>query len=304
MSFARFLPAVVSLALVGCPGRPVAPIPSPVSQAQVALSHLPPLKPAQGHYALWAIADATTSEGVAFLVAEDGHLTDLAGSPWDGRATFALPRADLKELRLTQEPPAASHRTPSKQLLLKGPVQSGKADLALAAPFEPGALETSTGSYLLDNPSTESLADMNGVCFMNERRSGGGLQVPFPPPEEWGYESWIELKGKMLPLGKFVDPDGPDDWNGYSGRMPPFPGEDFNENLPEGITGGFNLPDLRGARLIISVESRSLKREEVYPSAIRLFEATIPLDAEHYKAYPMRNVAAEGLPGGTATLVD
>lgn len=302
MAFARYMLPVVLFALVGCPG-PQSAI-SKASRAQLALSHLAPIKPAQGHYAVWAIAGATSSVGQPFLVGDDGRLTTLEGAPWDGTLTWTLERADLKQVLVTQEPPTASDRTPSKQAILRGSVANGKATLALAAPFEPGALEGATGSYVLDNPSTNSLGDMNGVCFMNERRTGGGLLLPFPPPEEWGYETWIELKGHMLPLGKFVDPDGPDDWNGFSGRTPPFPGEDFDKNLPEGLETGFNLPDLRGERLIVSVESRSLNREEVYPSAIRVFEATIPLDAEHYKAYPLRNVAADGLPTGTVTLLE
>ena len=40
------------------------------------------------------------------------------------------------------------------------------------------------------------------------------------------------------------------------------------------------------------------------PPSIRVFEATIPADAEHYKAYRMRNVAADGLPRGTVTVLD
>lgn len=302
MSVARYMLAVLLLGLVGCPGPQPGP-PAAVTRVQLAVSRLTPLKREQGHYALWAIATATTSAGQAFLVDEAGALTTLEGTPWDGRVSTPIPRADLRQVLVTLEPPTSTDRAPAKQAILRGSVANGKATLALAAPFEPGSLEGATGSYLLDNPSTESLGDMNGICFMNERRSAGGLQLPFPPPEEWGYESWIELKGHLLPLGKFVDPDGPDDWNGYSGRVPPFPGEDFNENLPAGIETGFNRPDLRGARLIVSVEPRSLQREEVFPS-IRVFEATIPMDAEHYKAYRMRNVAADGLPSGSLMVLD
>lgn len=302
MSFVRFLLAALVMGLVGCPGPHFHP-PSTTTRMQLQLERLTPLKREQGHYAVWAIAGASTSVGTPFLVSESGGLTTLEGTAWDGRAMLPFARAELGQVLVTLEPPTSTDRTPAKQAILRGGVANGKATLTLAAPFEPGALETATGSYLLDNPSTESLGDMNGICFMNERRSAGGLQLPFPPPEAWGYESWIELKGQLLPLGKFVDPDGPDDWNGYSGRVPPFPGEDFNENLPAGLETGFNQPDLRGAKLIVSVEPRSLQREEVFPS-IRVFEATIPMDAEHYKPYRMRNVAADGLPRGTVTVLD
>lgn len=302
MSSPRYLAPVLLLALVGCPGPQ--PATSTGTRVQLAVAHLPPIKREQGHYALWATTDATTSVGQPFLVADDGALTTLEGAAWDGRVAWAGYGAPLDRVLLTQEPPTSTDRTPAKQTILTGSYAQGKAPLALAAPFEPGALEAASGSYVLDNPSTDSLSDMNGVCFMNERRNGGGLLLPFPPPADWGYETWIELKGHMLPLGKFVDPDGPDDWNGYSARTPPFPGEDFDQNLPAGIETGFNLPDLRGAKLVVSVEPRSLNREEVYPSAIRVFEATIPADAEHYKGYAMRNVAAEGLPNGTVTALE
>ncbi len=301
MSFARRLLPLMVLALVGCPG-PQSGVSATSTSLQLQLERLSPIRREQGHYAVWAIAGATTSVGTPFLVTGEG-LRTLEGAAWDGKATVPFARGDLSQVLVTLEPPTSADRLPAKQEILRGGVANGKAVLVLAAPFEPGALETATGSYLLDNPSTISLGDMNGVCFMNERRSAGGLQVPFPPPEKWGYESWIELKGRLMPLGKFVDPDGPDDWNGFSGRVPPFPGEDFNENLPEGVETGFNRPDLRGAKLIVSVEPRSLQREEVFPS-IRVFEATVPMDAEHYKAYRMQNVAADGLPRGAATILD
>jgi hypothetical protein len=66
-------------------------------------------------------------------------------------------------------------------------------------------------------------------------------------PPAWDYDGpytvFEGLNGGLLTTGTFANIAKPDDGNpyGHSPRVPPFPGEDFLENLPEGQTGPVDL---------------------------------------------------------------
>jgi hypothetical protein len=288
--------------LAACPQQPVGTSSAPASSTKLrlTLSHVPPISPPLGHYTLW-LTGATPSAVQTFLVASDGTLTTTGGQPWDGTVTLSAASPSLKGVQVTQELPTSTDQTPGKQLFLSGSIAGPIVTLAPPAHFDPGSLEGATGKYLLDNPTTQQ---MNGLCLQDNStgRPMPGANVPVPPAG-WMYETWILLNGHWLALGKFADPSLPDDWNSYSGKNPPpFPGEDFNQGLPPDIATSSTLPDLRGAQVIVSVEAASLQHEEVYPSPLRLFAATVPASAAHDVTYPMTNVEATGWPGGTLTL--
>lgn len=266
------------------------------TKLKLAFSNLAPLTRDQGHYTLWVGSAA----GKAFLVSANGALFSLDGTAWDGMTSVPISAQSLSQVFVTLQAPGSTDDKPSKQEFLRGSFANGAATLSVSAPFDPGSLATASGSYVLNDASTPDTTDSNGVCFMNQYRQAG-LQLPVPP-SGWEYETWITLSGHMLPLGKFVDPTGPDDWNGFSLHVPPFPGEDFNQNLPAGIPTGFNQPDLRGSQLLVSVEAASLQHEETYPSPIRVFSATVSADATQNQSYAMQNVASAGLPSGTALI--
>ena len=86
--------------------------------------------------------------------------------------------------------------------------------------------------------------------------SDGGAEVGTMTPPAWKFyntanDSLIRgIDGGLLPTGKFYDLQLPDDGNPYVDspvRVPPFPGEDFIQNLPGGASGPlFLVPDNSG----------------------------------------------------------
>jgi len=72
-------------------------------------------------------------------------------------------------------------------------------------------------------------------------------------PEGWEYEGWVVINGQPLSTGKFLKVDEADFATPYSGASPgpAYPGEDFLQNAPAGLT--FPL-DLSGSTAVISVE--------------------------------------------------
>nr|MBC8279451.1 hypothetical protein [Chloroflexota bacterium] len=77
---------------------------------------------------------------------------------------------------------------------------------------------------------------------------------------------------------------------------PPFPGEDFLNNAPVGLT--FPV-DLSGATAVISVEP--MPDDSSAPFTLKPLKGTIPADATDHVTYQLNNNATE-LPSGLATI--
>ena len=122
-----------------------------------------------------------------------------------------------------------------------------------------GNFSASTGTYILATPT--DLDDTNedsGVWFL-DNSSGSpvtGLNLP-TLTDGWKYEGWAVLNGTPISTGTFIDPAAADEnattsvFKGNAGNGPGYPGEDYLQNAPAGMT----FPtDLRGATIVISVE--------------------------------------------------
>lgn len=74
-------------------------------------------------------------------------------------------------------------------------------------------------------------------------------------PAGWKYEGWGVHAGiHPISTGKFTKANGSDEFNGYSSTRspaPPFPGEDFIQNLPFGFKGPLALDD--GKSLVVVI---------------------------------------------------
>ena len=120
----------------------------------------------------------------------------------------------------------------------------------------PAALGTdfseASGVYILGTPSDgDGNNELSGIWFI-DLPTAQGLDLP-ELPEGWTYEGWLVIDGVAVSTGRFTDPGAADDFAGYSGDQgfPPFPGEDFVTNAPEGL----EFPtDLTQATVVISVE--------------------------------------------------
>lgn len=277
----------------------------------LTLRHLRPLDPAQGHYELWAeTAQGRVSAG-KFVVREDGAALGLDGQPITTWTAAASPRA-ITALSLTQELPGDHDAVPSKQLCLRGALDAGRATLLPGV--EAGAVANATGVFLLDNPVTvDDPTDRNGVWFARflNRRYKPGVML-YDAPSGWLWAGWVIYRGHALRMGKFRNGGDNDDWAGYSGRTGasplidpagrPMPGEDFISKLPAGIPTGRDLPDLAGARVLVTLEHATLAHEERWPSPVVIFEGRVPDRPTRLAAYPLENVAVTRLPSAAAVV--
>lgn len=146
---------------------------------------------------------------------------------------------------------------PSDTKILSGNFVAGAASLSIgdvlgnfadtANPF--------SGSFLNKTPSdntggVDNNNDQNGVWFIQNPTTPGLINLP-TLAAGWKYEGWVDFDGTPLTTGKFTMASGVDSSSPYSGNemVPPFPGEDFVQNLPNGIDG-----DTTGKTVIISIE--------------------------------------------------
>ena len=122
-----------------------------------------------------------------------------------------------------------------------------------------GDFSSSTGKYILATPTdTDDTNEESGVWFL-DNSSGSpvtGLSLP-TLPEGWKYEGWAVMNGMPISTGTFLDPAMADDnaatspFKGGANNGPNYPGEDYLQNAPAGLT----FPtDLKGSTIVISVE--------------------------------------------------
>ncbi len=122
-----------------------------------------------------------------------------------------------------------------------------------------GDLSTSTGKYILATPTdTDDTNEASGVWFLDNSGEAAvqGLDLP-TLSDGWVYEGWVVFDGTPVSTGTFTDPNAADNnaatsvFKGDAGNGPGYPGEDFLQNAPSGLT----FPtDLKGKTIVISVE--------------------------------------------------
>ena len=144
-------------------------------------------------------------------------------------------------------------------------------------------------------------ADTNensGVWFLDPGAGpGAGLSLP-TLPAGWVYEGWAVIDGSPVTTGTFTSVSDFDDSDPYSGTEagPPFPGEDFLNNAPSGVT----FPtDLRGATIVVSVEP--VPDNSSNPFTLKPLVGMTPADAIDHTLLAMDNNASATNPTGTAT---
>ena len=95
--------------------------------------------------------------------------------------------------------------------------------------------------------------DSAGVWFLEIGANGPQVGLDLPAlGDGWVYEGWAVTQGTPLSTGRFTMNEGADLASPYSDGGPPFPGEDFVMNLPDGITA-VDLAD-GNSMIVISVE--------------------------------------------------
>ncbi|AUP81077.1 hypothetical protein C1H87_21115 [Flavivirga eckloniae] len=150
--------------------------------------------------------------------------------------------------------------TPAKTKLLAGGFSGSTANVNTGIV---GDFSNATGKYILATPTdNDDTNESSGVWFLDNTNAPppvAGLDLP-TLEEGWKYEGWAVINGTPISTGTFTKVAATDDAAPFSGSvaLPTpngadgfFPGEDFLENAPNGVT----FPtDLKGATIVISIE--------------------------------------------------
>lgn len=267
--------------------------PEPDSRVVLKIDRLQDLGP-NAQYEGWIIVNGVPKSTGKFTVNSAGELS---------QTTFDVDASDLNAAEtfvVTIEPVPDPDAGPSDMKLLAGDFTVNMADITVGHADAMGNDFTGvTGKYLLATPTTASTADeKSGVWFMDGNTQTAGLQNLPVLPAGWQYEGWAVINGTPVTTGKFSSASGADASAPYSGPMqgPPFPGEDFVQNAPAGLS----FPtDLTGNNVVLTIEP--MPDNSASPFVLKPLEATVPNLSNPMVNYPMNNIAAVSFPSGRVT---
>ncbi|MDY8135811.1 anti-sigma factor [Aquimarina sp. 2201CG5-10] len=172
--------------------------------------------------------------------------------------TFPVVASNLEsatEFILSIEPPNDSDPLPSKTKLLSGLFSGNVAQVNANTVI--GDFSGISGKFIMATP-TDITADNDEFGIWFEDPSGvqvvPGLNLP-ALADGWKYEGWVVFNNIPVTTGTFTDVDNFDDASPFSGNgtAPNYPGEDFLNSAPQGLT----FPqdgDVRGKTVVISIE--------------------------------------------------
>lgn len=246
-------------------------------------------------YEGWLIVDGAPVSAGLFDVDENGALT---------QTTFEIDIENLENATayvLTIEPSPDNDPAPSDVHILAGDFSGNSVNLTVDHSSAIGTdFTAATGDYILATPTDGAMnTDENsGLWWLNPGTGpGAGLSLP-TLPAGWIYEGWVVIDGQPISTGRFSSAEGSDDLSVYSGTTagPPFPGEDFLQNAPAGLT--FPV-DLSGKTAVISVEPVPDNSEA--PFLLKPIVGSIPANAVDHTLYSAGNNATATNPTGTVS---
>ncbi len=189
---------------------------------------------------------------------------------------------------LSIEPANDPDPAPAATKLLAGDFSGNSAGLSSTGIV--GDFSNSKGKYILATPTDgENNNEFSGVWFL-DLTSGSptaGLTLP-TLSAGWKYEGWTVLNGIPVSTGTFTAVGSADDnaeisnFKGDLNNGPGYPGEDFIQNAPVGLT----FPtDLKGSTIVISVEPSPDNSSA--PFTLKPLAHKVPTDANHHETLIM-----------------
>jgi hypothetical protein len=161
---------------------------------------------------------------------------------------------------------------------------------------------SASGVYILATPTDGPDTNENSGLWFLDLSSGSpdvGLELPVLP-EGWVYEGWAVINGMPVSSGRFTAADEIDFDDPFSGTEggPPFPGEDYLNNAPAGLS----FPtDLAGGTAVVSVEPSP--DNSPAPFTLKPLAGAIPGDAIDHETYQLES-GANNFPTGPAAIDD
>ena len=249
-------------------------------------------------YEGWIIVNSAPVSTGTFTVDGGGQLS---------QTVFNVDQSDLVNAAafvLTIEPVPDPDPAPSSTHLMGGNFVDYDASLSVSHPAAFGNdFSNIDGNYILATPTNGPMTnELSGLWFL-DLTSGSPMQGLTLPtlPAGWKYEGWAVIDGMPVTTGKFTQLDMADESAPYSGNEPgpPFPGEDFLNNAPPGLT----FPtDLSGMTAVISIEPDP--DNSTSPFLLKPLVGSIPVAAMDHTTYMMNSNVTNSFPTGTATRSD
>lgn len=258
-----------------------------VSKFETTISGLPVLPDTMTFVGWFQWENKTTlqkiAEKVFVLDADQNGVISYASD----KPLQSLQRAEL--FYLTAERKAVvndSGLVPSKRKLLSGAFSFAASNLVIGD--NTTGLQNIDGLFNLSTPTdSTNNNELSGVWFADSVSTSpiSGLTKLPGLYGGWVYEGWVEINGQLLSTGRFDDPQKVDLFSGYSGSLPGFnfPGEDFLNNAPSGLT--FPL-DLSNAKVYVSIEYADGRMNGSAPFLI-ILEGTVPSSAQSGVSYSL-----------------
>jgi len=189
---------------------------------------------------------------------------------------------------LSIEPAVDSDPSPAATKILAGDFSGNVA--AVNSNGIVGDFSSASGTYILATPTdSDGMNEDSGVWFLDNSSGSAvsGLVLP-TLSDGWKYEGWAVIGGMPISTGTFSSVNGFDDnattsmFKGNSGNGPGFPGEDYIQNAPNGLT----FPtDLRGTTIVISVEP--VPDNSTNPFTLKPLAHVVPANADVHTAITM-----------------
>ncbi len=254
------------------------------------------------HYEGWAIIGGMPVTTGKFNVSSSGGLEDLNGDPIaGGEFMVSADLTDATAIVITIEPDSDPDPAPAATHIFAGDISDGSATLKVGHASALGDdFSSAMGMYILATPTNGADTDENsGIWFLD--LSSGTAEVGLTLaalPAGWEYEGWVVIEGVPVTTGRFTAMDEADFSDPYSSTEPgpPFPGEDFLINAPDGLT----FPaDIAGATAVISIEPSP--DDSPAPFTLKPLAGMISAGATDHVTYAIANNASM-FPTGSATI--
>ena len=254
------------------------------------------------HYEGWAIVGGSPIATGKFNVDANGALEDLSGNAISGgEFVTTTDLTDATAIIITIEPDGDTDTNPADTHYLAGSVSTMSSTLTVGHASALGDdFSTAAGDYILATPTDTVGTDENsGIWFLSLATGSPAVGLTLPDlPSGWVYEGWAVIDGTPVSTGTFTDRAAVDSAAPFSGNEagPPFPGEDFLNNTPTGLT----FPtDLAGGTAVISIEPSP--DDDSGPFTLKPLVGGIAIDADDHVTYSMDNNSS-GFPSGTAVI--
>ncbi|MCH7514894.1 MAG: anti-sigma factor [Bacteroidetes bacterium] len=246
-------------------------------------------------YEGWIIVDGAPVSTGTFTVDENGNLS---------QSTFQIDAGMLDKATtfvLTIEPVPDNDPAPSSIKILGGDFSGSQASVTVSHAAALGDdFSSASGTVILATPTTETTEDeLSGIWFLDLSSGSPATGLSLPAlPANWKYEGWAVIDGQPVTSGTFSTVNVADDSAPFSGpdMGPPFPGEDYITNEPDGLS----FPtDISGMVLVISIEPNP--DNDPAPFLYKPLVVTLPTGAQDHVNYDLMNNVSSTFPTGTVS---